>query len=492
MTLKNISRRSALKFGGATLALATAGGFLGTATVAADARGTMALRIPALDAGQMVDGVRVFDLTVQNGKTEFFEGFDTDTLGINGSYLGPVLRMTAGDTVRMNVNNTLREKTTLHWHGLNIPAVADGGPHQEIEPGAAWSPEFKIVNKASTMWYHSHQLSRTADQVWAGLAGMIFIDDAEADALDLPSDYGVDDIPVVLQDRSFRRNGQMPYEPSMHSLMMGMTGDIAMVNGTIAPFFEVTTSLVRLRLLNGSNGSIYTLAFDDNREFDQIASDGGLLAAPARVGSVRLGPGERAEIVVDMSSGRNVMLVSVPSSDGNGRGMMARMMDSDPVFDFLELRPAATLAKSPALPQQLADLPAVSDGTAVKTRSFELQMSGMGMFSNFSINGKSMKMNRVDEVINMGEDEVWEITNLSPMAHPFHVHNTQFRILDRNGEAPVGGEVGLKDTVVVNPEERVRILIRFDHYSDPKHPYMYHCHILEHEDAGMMGQFTVV
>jgi FtsP/CotA-like multicopper oxidase with cupredoxin domain len=268
-----------------------------------------------------------------------------------------------------------------------------------------------------------------------------------------------------------------------------MTGDTPMVNGTVTPYFDVSTSLIRLRLLNGSNGSIYTLTFDDKRSFDQIGSDGGLLNAPVAMRSIRLSPGERAEIVVDMSDGQSTMLRSLAVGGG---GMMGGMMDASPGFDFLELRPAQSLTPSQPLPTRLADLPAVSPEGVTKTRRFEMQMSGMAMFARFQINGKEMKMERIDEVIQMGVPEIWEVSNSSPMAHPFHVHNTQFRILDRNGAAPPAGERGLKDTVLVNSQERVRLAVRFDYYSDPEQPYMYHCHILEHEDAGMMGQFTVV
>lgn len=494
MQQNSISRRAALRLGAATLALATAGVFAtssrqGHASLTVTAR---PLQIPTLYAGVRRDGVRVYDLSLQTGTTGFFAGVETATIGINGSFLGPVLRMNSGETVRLNVTNQLREKTTLHWHGFNLPARADGGPHQELKPGDVWSPEFVVREKASTMWYHSHALHQTADQVWAGLAGLILIDDAQSKALNLPDTYGVDDIPVVLQDRAFRRNGQMPYDPSMQARMMGMVGDVPMVNGTIAPFFKVTTSLIRLRLLNGANGAIYTLGFSDEREFDQIASDGGLLNQPVRMRSLRLSPGERAEIIVDMSGGQNVVLRSVASGGGGGGMMMGMMMGSGPAFDFLELRPAASLVQSPALPDRLANLPAVSASSASNTRKFDMQMSGMGMFAKFRINGRSMKMNRIDEVVEKGVTEIWEVSNSSPMPHPFHIHNTQFRIIDRNGSAPPPGEQGLKDTVLINPQERVRLLILFDHYSDPKIPYMYHCHILEHEDAGMMGQFTVV
>ncbi len=493
MTRYNMSRRTALKLGGAAIAVAAAGGYFtlvrpGYASFPSPPK---PLQIPPLYKGEMRDGVRVFDLGIQNGVTEFFDGMKTDTLGINGSFLGPTLRMNAGETVRMNVSNGLKETTTLHWHGFNLPASADGGPHQVVEPGAVWSPEFEVREKASTMWYHSHQLHKTADQVWAGMAGVIVIEDDEAKALGLPETYGVDDIPVVLQDRTFGPNGQMPYDRSMQAQMHGLFGDIPLVNGTVAPFFDVSTSLIRLRLLNGANASNYTLAFDDGRSFDQIGTDGGLLEAPVAMQSIRLSPGERAEIIVDMSDGQRTILRSVAAGGGHG-GMMGGMMHDSPAFDFLELRPMETLTPSQPLPDRLAELPTASGEGISKVRRFEMQMSGMAMFAKFQINGKEMKMDRIDEVIEKGVTEIWEVSNSSVMAHPFHIHNTQFRILDRNGMSPQAGERGLKDTVLVGPREVVRLLVRFDHYSDPDQPYMYHCHVLEHEDAGMMGQFTVV
>ena len=454
--------------------------------------------IPPIDRGTVVDGVRVFALNLQNGKTEFFEGLQTDTSGINGSYLGPVLRMRSGETVRMEVANNLGHTSTLHWHGMNVPAKADGGPHQVIKPGETWSPEFKIHEVASTMWYHSHQLHETAAQVWAGLAGLIFIDDDESAGLNLPSDYGVDDIPLVLQDRRFYQDGSMPYEVSMHDEMAGMSGNVPLINGTVLPHFSVTTEKLRLRLLNGANASIYNLAFADGRSFVQIASDGGLLADPVSMSKLRLAPGERAEIIVDFGADETVLLQSVAANTRSGMGMGMMMEEQNPQFDLIEFRASGNLKSSASVPKTLASLPVVSESDAVRTRKFLLEMPGMGpmrmlgMGDGFTINGNAMKMRRIDEVVKMGETEIWEIANAGPMIHPFHIHNTQFRILDRDGRSPDANEAGLKDTVVVNPGEVVRVLIRFENYTDAERPYMYHCHILEHEDAGMMGQFTVV
>lgn len=452
----------------------------------------------------MVNGVREYALTLQDGKTEFFEGVQTHTMGINGNYLGPVLRMRTGETVRIDVNNTLAIQSTLHWHGLNVPANADGGPHQVIEPGGAWSPSFKIHDVASTMWYHSHQLHETASQVWAGLAGMIIIDDEVSDDLEIPSIYGADDIPLVLQDRRFNRDGSMRYDASMHDEMAGMIGNVPLINGTVRPHFDVSTEKLRLRLLNGSNASIYNLAFSDGRSFVQIASDGGLLPQPAELYELLLAPGERAEIIVKFEQNERVVLESKALAGrrggGQGMGMGGGMMmaEQNPQFELIEFRAAKMLQSSASVPSKLRELPDISETHVTNTREFLLEMPGMGplrmlgLAGGFTINGNAMKMRRVDEVVKMGDTEIWEISNAGPMIHPFHIHNTQFRVLDRDGQSPDPSEAGLKDTVVVFPGETVRLLVRFDNYTDAERPYMYHCHILEHEDAGMMGQFTVV
>ena len=454
--------------------------------------------VPPLENGTVLEGVRVFDLKLLDGTTEFFPGLQTKTSGINGNYLGPMLRMRTGEKIRLNVSNALSQTSTLHWHGMNLPAKADGGPHQPIKPGSTWAPEFEVRNVASTMWFHSHQLHKTAAQVWAGLAGLIMIEDDVSDKLDLPSQYGIDDVPLVLQDRRFNRDGSMPYNVSMHDEMAGMLGDFPLINGTIRPYFQVTTEKLRIRLLNGANASIYNLEFEDGRSFVQIASDGGFLDAPVLMRKLKLAPGERAEIIVDFAPDEAVILRSVASNRRSGMGMGMMMGAQNPQFDMIEFRAEAALEASAKTPQNLANLPAVAKTDATRTRKFVLEMPGMspmrmlGLGGGFTINGRAMKMSRVDETVKMGDIEIWEIQNDGPMTHPFHIHNTQFRVLDRNGQPPAANEKGLKDTVVIDSGETVRLLVRFEHYSDPERPYMYHCHILEHEDAGMMGQFTVI
>ena len=483
------------------------------------------LLIPPLYSGERDSGERVFDLNLRHGVSHFFDGLETPTIGINQSYLGPTLEMHAGDTVRMNVTSDLSETATVHWHGFHLPARADGGPHQPIEPGGSWTARFDVRQRAAMFWYHSHAHRRSGPQVYQGLAGMIYVRDSASEALDLPNDYGIDDIPLVVQDRAFARDGSLVYSTRMHNIMMGMMGDTMLVNGVVEPVFEAKSDRLRLRLVNGSNARFYRFGFDDGRSFHQIGTDGGLLAAPLPTDNVVLAPGERAQVIVDVSDGRPVSLLAdgleIMGMGNMGRGMrgsgsmgdsdrptdnwmmgererrdgmMGGMMDERRRFTVLDIRPAASRRRAIAMPRQLATLPQIDPGDAVRTRRFVLDM-GMGMRmmrgGGFTINGKSMDMQRIDETVRVDTTEIWQVENASMMAHPFHIHDVQFRILDRNGRAPDATEQGLKDTVVVYPGEAVRLLLRFEDYTDPDLPYMYHCHILEHEDAGMMGQFTV-
>ncbi len=439
---------------------------------------------PGLDTGRIADGRRIFDLTVARGLHEFHAGTATGTIGVNATFLGPILSARAGDRLRMNVGNALDEAMTLHWHGLHLPAAADGGPHQSIAPGATWSPEFELRQKAGTFWFHGHQHRKTAEHVWAGMAGVIRVEDDEEAALPLPRTHGEDDFTLVLQDRRFDAAGQMPYAPNMHDVMAGKQGEVMLVNGQIGPVLKTPAPLVRLRILNGANGSFYGLHFSDNRTFHQIASDGGLLAAPVAMQGSVLSPGERGEYLVDLSDGAPVRL----RAETFGAEVM--MMGSNGVRDVMEIRPRAARA-TPALPDRLAELPAPPEATG-ETRDFTLAMSGMGMMGDLTINGRQYDHDRIDFSVPLRATETWTWKNTTPMLHPMHIHDVQFRILSRNGRPPEAHEAGLKDTVLIGPDETVALRLSFADYADPALPYMYHCHILEHEDAGMMGQFTVV
>lgn len=221
------------------------------------------------------------------------------------------------------VSNSLGEDTTIHWHGLLIPGELDGGPHQHIRPGETWRPVLPIRQPAATLWYHSHAHGRTAEQVYAGLAGLLIVSDDEEKALGLPSEYGIDDLPLILQDRQFQ-DGVLVLPGGMMATMHGRRGDTLLVNGTPDPVARVPRKRVRLRLVNGANARAFYLVFADKRPFHWIASEGGLLEKPVTLQSLSLSPGERAEILVDFSDGRPVALETGPDSTAPMMGMVAR------------------------------------------------------------------------------------------------------------------------------------------------------------------------
>jgi FtsP/CotA-like multicopper oxidase with cupredoxin domain len=228
---------------------------------------TNQLAIPPLAASHVDgSGARVFDLNVTAGHHQFGSGQSADTLGYNGDYLGPTLRTSQGEQVIVNVHNGLNESTTVHWHGMHLPAVMDGGPHQLIPAGTDWRPTWKINQPAATLWYHPHPHGATAKQVYQGLAGFFILDDPQTTALNLPQQYGVDDLPLVVQDKAF--DGRTGLDDSNSFLSgNGILGNQIVVNGTLDPYVDVTTELVRLRLLNGSNARTFDFGFDDDRSF---------------------------------------------------------------------------------------------------------------------------------------------------------------------------------------------------------------------------------
>ncbi|MFD3593375.1 multicopper oxidase family protein [Nocardia sp. NPDC058640] len=440
------------------------------------------LKIPPLaDSTVDAEGTRTFSLDMRAGTTEFEPGRATETWGFNGSYLGPTLRAARGERVRVQVRNQLPEPSTVHWHGMHLPAAMDGGPHQMVDPGATWTPEWTVAQPASTLWYHPHPHGATEDHVRRGLAGMFLIDDAASTELPLPNTYGVDDIPVIVQDMRLRGNR---FDGS-HAIFrdIGFLGDRTMVNGTLTPYHQVGDELVRLRLLNGSTARIYTFAFDDARPFAMIGSDGGLLERPATVDRIQLSPGERAEVVVRVRPGERTVLRSEKLEAGlNFWGN--RFAGGDDTFDVLELRAAAVLRPSPALPETLVPLSIPEGSESVVQRRFELTLAG--------INGVRMDMSRIDTTVTRGTTETWEVHNIDGMPHNFHIHDVQFRVLAYDGAPPPPELTGAKDTIFLPPNTAATLALRFDGPADPNTPYMYHCHLLWHEDAGMMGQFTVV
>lgn len=457
--------------------------------------------VPPLLEGELSAGVRVFRLELQEGEVEWVPGAPTQTYGANGDVLGPTLHLRRGERARIEVTNGLPEVSTLHWHGMEVPASADGGPYQTIAPGTTWSAEFDVVQRALTAWYHPHQMHETARQVYMGIAGFIVVDDP---ATGLASTYGVDDFPVVIQDRALFADGTHPYSPgnapSMHQMMSGVRGSVMLVNGVVTPRAVVPRRLVRLRVLNGSNARVYNLGFSDDRPFLHIASDGGLLEAPLSTTRVLLAPGERAELLVDMGdqTGAEVGLRSysgeVFSQLYNGM-MGANLTDTldRSTFDVMSFTVGDDTSALVA-PASFSPIERIDPASAVRTRPMTFAMSA----GEFTINGTTMTEigASVPSAINFriaaGATEIWEVTNNTGIMHPLHLHNHHFQVLDIDGTPPAAAIAGWKDTTIIAPGKTVRLIIPFTGAPDAELPYMFHCHLLEHEDMGMMGQFYLV
>lgn len=477
---------------------------------------------PQLLGSEDSAGVQVYTLKATPGQhSELVTGLKTPSWGYNGAFLGPTLRIPQGKPLRFHIENALDQSTTVHWHGAHIPGKVDGGPHNLIAPGQSMSVSFTLNQPAATLWYHPHPDNRTGPQVFAGLAGLMLVDDGTDVRLGLPHTYGVDDIPLVLQDRRLNDTGALDYMPTMRDVM-GMKGDHFLVNGVEQPYANVPGQWVRLRILNGSNARIYNLTFADKREFQVIASEAGLLVRPVARHSLLLSPGERAEIMVNLSQDQGKRLVlrseSAEIVPGLNRMPMAADAYDHSHFDLLELRVGPPTANPAKLPSQLATLMTLKSDAPDRhfvlqgmemSRMRSLMMGGSGPGPKsphagpggmsmgvggrdlFAINDQFMRMKVINQRVRLDSTEIWTVANKGMMGHPFHVHGISFRILSRDGVPPPEHEQGWKDVVLIRSGETVHIIAHFDQPAGDDHPYMYHCHILEHEDNGMMGQFTV-
>jgi blue copper oxidase len=445
------------------------------------------------------------------------------------AYQNPILRIERGARFVAALDNALTEPTIIHWHGLHTPAKMDGHPSNTIAPGARYDYDFTVRNRGGTYWYHTHAHELTAKQAYNGLASFFLIDDDDqrklAKALDLQ--LGVNDLPLVIQDKQFDAQGKLLYRPNAHESMMGWLGDIVLANLTANAVLTVTPRTYRLRLLNGSNARIYRLAFvkgESRLPFTVIGTDGGLIEQPESVTEAFLSPGERLDVLFDAAQaqvGDTVFLKSLAfdqmenEGTANGMGgmghmkgqgmnqMMASMSSSrlpmGTAFNVLKLSVAEGVRVAAAVPAVLSEVkPIRTEGAA--DRKIELSMQAM----RFQINGRSFRMNEIAFDVKRGSTEIWSIGNPTlGMPHPMHMHGFSFQVLERlnsppqwPAEARLGKgravtDLGWKDTVLVWPGETVRIAIDFSLDFPDSQTYLFHCHNLEHEDGGMMVNFRV-
>lgn len=432
----------------------------------------------------------------------------------DGSGHLPILRLRRGQKVRVHFENNLPEATIVHWHGLNIPQRMDGHPMYAIENGQRYVYEFEVGNRAGTYWFHPHPHERTSFQVYQGMAGLLLVTDEEEERANLPT--GEQDLPLVIQDRSFDEHNQLRYIGNMrHNWMMGFSGERVLVNGSADYSRQVSRTAHRLRLFNGSNASLYHLRWSHGQAFTVLGTDGGLLEQARQQDSLTLGVGERVDVWVDFSglaAGAQVQLLAesyTPSLENFTASQEGAALQDGarPIARFLMSNAPATAV---APPGQLSVYPALSRSEAVNGNSPRQVQISMRMGSFYLNNRVFGGMQDVadDSRVKLGTTEVWEFANdarmgmgmggMMQMAHPMHVHNVQFTVQSRTSAGQPSAlhrhlsagftDYGLKDVVVVLPGERVQVLMKFENHVGL---YLYHCHILEHEDLGMMQNYLV-
>ena len=434
-----------------------------------------------------------FNLTLKDTLKQMIPGQQTITSAINGNWWGPTMIFNKGDIVHMNVTNKLQDSTTIHWHGMHLPAVMDGGPYQVIPPSTVWTPYWQVTNNAGTYWYHPHLHMETEAQINKGLGGMIIIRDNIESALTLPRKYGVDDIPLVLTDRRFDNSNQISNVSY---------GDSMIVNGVLRPQTNVPAQVVRFRVLDAAPERAYNIGFSDNRTFYVISSDGGLLNTPVPVTRYLLNIGERIEILVNFSdqSGTNLDLKAYNSTLPQNQPGGDVFPVGNPLYNFLARKDfnilhinvtAQTSNPVTTIPASLVNNVFPTEGSANLTRNVTISDTNIAGPPTFIINHKLFQYGYNNYSVPINNTEIWQLTSTSGFSHPFHIHDVEFHILTRNGAAPPASEGGWKDVVFVKSGETVRFIAKFEDFSDSLHPFMYHCHIAAHEDARMMGQFIV-
>jgi len=468
-----------------------------------------------------------------NGVTTFaFEDFNNPG---GTTVLGPTITWNYKDQLAPTVLNRLEEVTTCHWHGAHVPQSADGGPYQMIQPDVLWEPEFQVLDKSATMWYHPHAMGLTYKHVQMGLSGMIIVEDPENDLEDpdddilsilhdiLPTDYSVNDFPLIFQTKKFEpdASGQMQIKAEGGF----KDGYEYMVNGIIDPKMDVPASMIRLRMLNGDGKFSFNFRFEfsNGNAFpaNMIATDAGYTDRTIPGSEILMSPGERTEWLLDLRGldGDTLyiknMVSTMPYVDtpcGNGqRGIIG---DSCTTKGYAADRNLLQLVIGPSagpfspiisFPLDLLPLetPPLTSVTNERVKVFR-----QGVFTNnngdglFSIDSALMDMTVVNDVVNLDATEIWTLDNQTAVAHPWHIHDIHFwvtEVIDASGNPLVKADYpeifsGPKDNVLVHPGWKLSYITTFSDYGTavlPTNSYMYHCHILPHEDRGMMGTFVV-
>lgn len=431
--------------------------------------------------GQQVPspGTVELSITAAAERLSLVPGKVTDVYAYNGTIPGPTLEFREGDRVVVHFRNNLPEPSTIHWHGLHIPAVMDGSPFNLVPPGGQYDYVFTIPRgSAGTYWYHPHPHHMTGFQVAKGLYGAIVVR-----AADDPLPASLPEKVMLLSDNRFLPDGSIDIPPpdspqGRVDFENGREGNVIFVNGQILPTVSVRSGEIqRWRFINASGARVFRLALEGHT-FLCVGSDGGLFEKPVERKDILLAVGERAEVLVRGTDrpGSHAVLRTLPY---DRYVPQTRPADWNQSRDLLTIQYTQEPPVAPiALPATLRQVPPLDPSKAKVTRVITL--------SQGFLNGKSMDMDRVDVTARLGTMDIWQIENLVGLDHPFHMHGFQFQVLDRNGTPEPYRS--WKDTVNVPKHETVRLVVRYDDFPGK---WMYHCHILSHEDNGMMGVLEV-
>ncbi|MBT8232201.1 MAG: multicopper oxidase domain-containing protein [Bacteroidia bacterium] len=454
--------------------------------------------------------------------------------------LGPSIVWNYKAQLHNEVTNNIDRVSTTHWHGAHVPAHADGGPHQKIQVGDTWEVDFEVLDKSATMWYHPHAIDITYEQVQMGLSGMIYVEDPFDGVGDdailtqlheiLPTDYGVNDFPLIFQTKFFALVDSATMTYRIKDELGFSTGYEYMVNGVLNPHLDVPDNMIRLRVLNGDGKFTFKFAIhDENFEpvpFQLIATDAGYTDQSYAMESIYMAPGERTEWLVNLrgQAGKSFYIYNAISQFPNDGSIIGDTVTTSPyvrdtILMRLDVEPNINAPLSPivSFPINLVDvdkeIPTIYPWTNRRVKTFYQDTLVSNCDSTwvvantkkpiFTIDHAPMSLHCVNDVVMVDSTEVWEIVNTTDRGHPFHIHDIHFWVIDAwnnvTDEPIIKSQYpnifkGPKDNVMVFKDWTIQFVTNFADFGTaiaPDSCYMYHCHILPHEDKGMMGQFVV-
>lgn len=471
-----MNRRDLLKVGalaGAAFAVPAMGPASVEAAPAARVARAFSLPLPiprVLHPSDITSEGAIYKMTMAETAVEVLPGKLTRLRTFNGQFPGPTIVARRGRPVIIRQTNKLDVPTAVHLHGGHVAPGDDGYPTDTIDPGDSRVYHYPNEQRAASLWYHDHAHHHEAENVFRGLAGSYLLTDEHEESLPLPKDEF--DVPLLFRGGHFDAKGNLVYSADH---VKGPDMGTVLVNGRPRPYFRVAARKYRFRMANMANQRPFVLRLQDCSDMIQIGSDGGLLPEPVCIDTVTLWPAERADVIIDFSRYRpgTRLVLENAASPWNEPPEVLR-------FDVM-----CDAEDHSRIPDRLSSIE--DYGRPVVEREFDLSSDLRN--HRFLINGREFDHHRVDIRPRVGDTELWTIFNAdAKIPHTFHAHLEPFRVVDRDGRRPRGPESGLKDTVVVHPRETVRIKLRFHRYTGR---YVYHCHQLEHNSKGMMGQMEI-